>query len=126
MSIAVIDLLDAWGILLSRCWSTTIGGFVSMDLTHAQIPMREISFEILYSWHVIKKHVMDPNHLDYHSDCQYDVPHRIVEYDPSDFPFAQEDCIDTFLPRTDEYKENIAKYQGKDPSSIKILKKDEE
>jgi hypothetical protein len=37
----------------------------------------------------------------------------------------QEDCIDTLLPRTNEYKEKLAKFQGKEPGSIQILKKED-
>jgi hypothetical protein len=74
MNIVVIDVLDAWGMLLSRSWVTTLGGFLSMDLTHVHIPMGDGTFEILYSRQVVKKHVMDPNHPDYHSDCEFDVP----------------------------------------------------
>jgi hypothetical protein len=126
MNIVVIDVPYAWGILLSRSWSTTLGGFLGMDITHAHIPMGDGTFEILYNRQVVKKHVMDPNHPNYHSDCEYDVPPYIIEYDPLDFPFAREDCIDTLLPINDKYKEDLAKYQGKDPGSIEILKKDEE
>jgi hypothetical protein len=36
-----------------------------------------------------------------------------MEYDPQYFPFAQEDCIDTLLPRKDKYKEKLAEFQGK-------------
>jgi hypothetical protein len=37
----------------------------------------------------------------------------------------QEDCIDTLLPRKDEYKENITEFQGKESRSIQILKKED-
>jgi hypothetical protein len=49
MNIVVIDVPDAWGMLLSRSWSTSLGGFLDMDLTHAHIPMGDGTFEILYS-----------------------------------------------------------------------------
>jgi hypothetical protein len=39
MNIIVIDVPDAWGMLLSIISSTTLGGFLSMELTHAHIPM---------------------------------------------------------------------------------------
>jgi hypothetical protein len=123
MNIVVIDVPDAWGMLLSRSWSATLGGFLSMDLTHAHIPMGDGHLRFLYSQHVVKNHVMDPNHPNYHSDCEYDVAPHIIEYDPSDFPFAQEDCIDTLLPKTDKYKEKLAKYQGKDPGPSKYSRK---
>jgi hypothetical protein len=47
---------------------------------------------------------MDPNGPDYVIECDYDVPSQIIEYDPSELPFMQEDSIDMLLPRTDEYK----------------------
>jgi hypothetical protein len=125
MNIVVIDVPDAWGMLLSRSWSTSLGGFLSMDLTHAHIPMGDGTFEILYSRERDEKHVMDPNSPDYTSECDFDVPHQIIEYDPWDLPFAQEDCIDTLLPRTNEYKEKLVKFQGKEPGSIQILKKED-
>jgi hypothetical protein len=113
MNIMVIDFLDAKGMLLSRSWASSLGGFLSIDLTHAHIPMGNDIFEILYKIHVVKKHVMDLNLLDYHNDCELYVPRQIIEYDPRDFTFAQEDCIDTLLQRTDKYIENLTKFQGK-------------
>jgi hypothetical protein len=73
MNIILIDVLDAWGMLLSRSWLATLGGFLSMDLTHAHIPMGDRKFEILYNQHVVNNHVVDLNGLDYCSDCEYDV-----------------------------------------------------
>jgi hypothetical protein len=49
MEIVVINVLDAWGMLLSRRWSTSLGGFLSMDLTHAHIPMGDGTFQIPYN-----------------------------------------------------------------------------
>jgi hypothetical protein len=69
INIVVIYVLDAWGMLLSRSWDGTLGGFLRMDLTHAHIPIGDGTFEILYSRKVVKKHVMDLFDLDYHSEC---------------------------------------------------------
>jgi hypothetical protein len=44
MDIVVIGILDSWGILLSRSLSIALGGFLSMDLTHAHIPMGDVTF----------------------------------------------------------------------------------
>jgi hypothetical protein len=49
MNIVVIDVPDTWAMLLSRNWVATLGGFLSMDLTHAHIPMGDGTFEIIYS-----------------------------------------------------------------------------
>jgi hypothetical protein len=86
MIIVVINVPDAWGILFSIGWLDALGCFLSMDPTHANIPMGDGTFEILYSQHVAKNHVVDPNGPNYYDG--YDVGPHIVEYDPSDFPFA--------------------------------------
>jgi hypothetical protein len=44
-----------------------------MDLIHAHVPLRDGTFEILYSQHVVKNHVVDPNSLNYWSNCEYDM-----------------------------------------------------
>jgi hypothetical protein len=40
--------------------------------------------------------------------------------------FCKEYCIDMLLPRMNEYKEKLVKFQGKEPGSIKILKKEDQ
>jgi hypothetical protein len=39
MDVVVIDVPDAWGMLLSRKWVATLGGNLQMDLTYATIPI---------------------------------------------------------------------------------------
>jgi hypothetical protein len=82
MNIVVIDVPDAWGMLLSRSWSASLGGFLSMDLTHAHIPMGDGTFEVLYSRERADKHVMDPNGPDYTSEDEFDEVPDTIEYDP--------------------------------------------
>jgi hypothetical protein len=38
MDIVVIDVPDAWGMLLSREWDVTLGGSLQMDFSYATIP----------------------------------------------------------------------------------------
>jgi hypothetical protein len=38
MDVLVIDVPDAWGMLLSRKWGANMGGCLNMDLTYATIP----------------------------------------------------------------------------------------
>jgi hypothetical protein len=47
MDMVVIDISNSWGMLLSRSWYTALGGFLSMDLTHAHIPMGDGTFQLL-------------------------------------------------------------------------------
>jgi len=104
MNIVVIYVMDAWRILLSRRWSSTLGGFLSMDLTHAHIPMGYGTFEVLYSREQANKHVVDPSSPDYTCEDEFDEVPYTIEYDPYDLHFMQEDCIYMLLPRTNEYK----------------------
>ena len=69
---------------------------------------------------------MDLFSPDYHSECEFDVPLHIIEYDPQEMPFLQEDCIDTLFPKIDKYKEKLAEFPEKEPGSIKILKKEKD
>jgi hypothetical protein len=103
MNIIVIDVPDTWGMLLSRSWFAALGGFLSIDLTHAQIPMGDATFEILDSRERADKYVMEPNGHDYTSECEFDKVPDTIEYDPRYLPFMQEDCIYMLLTKTDEY-----------------------
>jgi hypothetical protein len=48
MDVVVIDVPDAWGMLLSRKWVTTLGGSIQMDLSYATIPTYDGTFVTLY------------------------------------------------------------------------------
>jgi hypothetical protein len=49
INVVVIDVPYSLGMLFLRSWSSTLGGFLSMDLTHVHIPMEDGTFDILYS-----------------------------------------------------------------------------
>ena len=38
MDVVVMDVLDNWGMLLSKKWVATLGGYIQMDWTYATIP----------------------------------------------------------------------------------------
>jgi hypothetical protein len=126
MEMVVIDVLDAWGMILSRSWSTSLGGFLRMDLTHAHIPMGDGTFKILYNREKVDRHMMDLDGPDYSSECDYDILLKTIEYGPSKIHFMQDESIDMLLPWIDQYKNKLSKYHGKEPSSIQILKKGDE
>ena len=44
MDIVVIDVLDSWGMLLSKKWALDLGGSLQMDLSYATIPMPDNNF----------------------------------------------------------------------------------
>ena len=72
MDIVVIDVPDAWGMLLSRKTGADLGGNIQMDLTYATIPTPEGTYIRLNRELEYKHHVEDPryasNELKYKSD----------------------------------------------------------
>ena len=87
MDILVIDVPDAWGMLLSRTWSSALGGFLGMNLTHAYIPMGNGTYEMLHNREKKYTHVMDLRGPNYVSEKYYDMPPQVTEYYPSKLPF---------------------------------------
>ena len=73
MDIVVIDVPDAWGMLLSRKWASDLGGSLQMDLSYATIPMPDNTFVRLDRELEKRYHVEDPrrpnNEIIYRS-CQ--------------------------------------------------------
>ena len=63
MDIVVIDVPDAWGMLLSRKWAADLGGNLQMDLTYATIPTPEGTMVRLNRELQRKYHVEDPKNL---------------------------------------------------------------
>jgi hypothetical protein len=60
MNVVVIDIPDAWGMLLSREWETTLGGSLQMDLSYATIPHPEGGFVTLYREPIVRYQVEVP------------------------------------------------------------------
>lgn len=59
MDIVVIDVFDAWGMVLSRTWSPSINEQLQMNLLYAIIPEPDRTPFILYSEPRLLKHVED-------------------------------------------------------------------
>jgi hypothetical protein len=60
MGILVIDVPNAWGMLLSRKWVATLGGTIQINLSYATIPFSKNSFVKLHREKESKFHVEDP------------------------------------------------------------------
>ena len=72
MDILVIDVLDKWGMLLSRKWAADLGGSIQMDWTYGTFPLSEYTTMKLHSEKEKKHHVENPkkpsNEYVYHTD----------------------------------------------------------
>lgn len=61
MDIVVLDVLDPWGMLLSRKCVASLGGSIQMDLSYATIPACESTYVTLYREPSLRCHVDNPN-----------------------------------------------------------------
>ena len=60
MDVVVIDVPDNRGMLLSRKWVATLGGYIQMDWTYATIPASENTRVILHIEKLRKGHLENP------------------------------------------------------------------
>jgi hypothetical protein len=60
MDVVIIDVPDAWGMLLSRKWTTTLEGSIQMDLSYATILTYDGTFVTLYRRFTMRHQVEDP------------------------------------------------------------------
>ena len=63
MNVLVLDIPDAWGMLLSREWAAKLGGSIQMDLSYATIPIGENASYKLANEKPVTEHVETPEHL---------------------------------------------------------------
>jgi hypothetical protein len=110
MDILVIDVPDAWGMLLSRKWVATLGGTLQMDLSYATIPSSENSFVKLHREKERKFHVEDPkepmNEFVYHM-------HEIGNYEiPSDFLAPVKERFKDELPNVCNVWDTMDSFDG--------------
>jgi hypothetical protein len=126
MDVVVLDVLDTWGMLLSRKWPTTLGGTLQMDLSYATIPIGYDALSILYNQPKKRTHVEDLE-----SDFEFDTSLEEDDYEELlililtlyDLPFVQEvDITYAVCPKREDYQRQLDKYKDKDLGSIIILK----
>ena len=72
MDIVVIDVLDRWGMLLSRKWVASLGGSIQMDWTYAMILASKDAHVKLYREKERKYHVEDLDEPDNEYICEID------------------------------------------------------
>jgi hypothetical protein len=92
IDIIVVDVLDVWGMLLSRKFGAMIGGSLEMDLTFLQLPLKYGTTGHLLNVPITRNHVQDV--VPSISEAQKDVIQTLQEYSSEDMPFATEEEFD--------------------------------
>jgi hypothetical protein len=61
MDVAVIDVPDSWGLLLSKEWVTKLGGSVHADFSYVTIPTLDGDLFVLHPEAVVTEQIKDQN-----------------------------------------------------------------
>jgi hypothetical protein len=91
MNIVVIDVPDVWGMLLSRKFSSELGGTLEMDLTYVNIPLKDGTIGRLHNVSVSTIHVQVLNVSDKDDKAHDEIIQTLHKYSPKDIPFATEE-----------------------------------
>jgi hypothetical protein len=62
IDIVIVDVPDMWGMLLSRKFSSMLGGTLEMDLSFIELPLKNGVIGRLLNEPVTKTHVQEANH----------------------------------------------------------------
>jgi hypothetical protein len=57
IDIVIVDIPDVWGMLLSRKFSSMLGGTLEMDLTYVNLPLKNKTISRLPNVPVTRTHV---------------------------------------------------------------------
>jgi hypothetical protein len=90
MEIVVVDVPDVWGMLLSRNFSTTLGGALHMDLNCLDIPMDDGTYACLPNMALKNNHVEEID-IDSEMEEPPEVEESLLDFCPDDLPFATEE-----------------------------------
>jgi hypothetical protein len=120
--IIVVDVLDVWGMLLSRNFGAMIGGSLEMDLTFLRLPLNDGTTGRLLNVPLTGTHVHDVAPAE--NEPQKDVIQTLQEYSSEDMPFTTEEDFDQIeWPKKEEYQQLLDQFQSKEVGMVKILKR---
>jgi hypothetical protein len=123
----VVDVLDMWGMLLSRKFGAMIGGSLEMDLTFLRLPLKDGTIGCLLNVSITRNHMQDV--VPPINEAHKYVIQTLQEYSSKDMPFETEEEFDQIeWPKKEEYQQLLDEFQNKEVGTVKILKrkKDEE
>jgi hypothetical protein len=123
IDIVVVDILDVWGMLLSRKFASMLGGTLEMDLTYANIPLNNGTIGRLPNVRMTRTHVQETSKDD---KAHEQIMESLPDFSPDDMPFATEEDFDQIQwPKKKEYQQLLDKYKDKEVGAVKLLKKGE-
>jgi hypothetical protein len=126
IDIVVVDVLDVWGMLLSRKFASILGGTLEMDLTYVNIPLNNGTIGHLPNVQMTRTHVQETSDPIKYDKAHEQIMESLPEFSPNDMPFAtKEDFNQIQWPKREEYQQLLDKYEGKEVGTVKMLNKGE-
>ena len=124
MDIVVVDVLDVWGMLLSKNFVAMLGGTLEMDPTYINVPMNDKTISRLPNVPMAKFHVQVVDNYVETRETHETIKENLPVFSPEDFPFtSKEDFDEIQWPTKEEYQQLLDKYKDKQVGTIKLLKK---
>jgi hypothetical protein len=94
MDIVVMDILDVWGMLLSRKFASKLGGTLEMDLTYVNIPLKNGTIARLQNVPVTTTHVQEPSDSIKYDKAHDETRQTLHKHSQEDTPSATEEDSD--------------------------------
>jgi len=94
MDIVVVDVQDVWGMLLSRNFSSKLGGTLEMDLTYVNVPLKDGTTGCLPNVPVTTTHVQEASDPIKDEKEHEQIMESLPDFSPNDMPFATEEDFD--------------------------------
>jgi hypothetical protein len=127
IDIVVVDVLDVWGMLLSRKFAAMLGDTLEMDLTSLELPLNNGTIGRLLNMPITGDHVQYITHPVNNDKAQDEMIQTLQKHSPEDMPFATEEDFDQIKwPKKEEYQQLLDEFKNKEIGTVKILKKHED
>jgi hypothetical protein len=94
MDIVVVDVLDVWGILLSRNFVAMLEGTLEMDLTYINVPMNDETISHLPNVPMAKVHVQEIDDDVEISKTHEPIKEILLVFSLEDLSFASEEYFE--------------------------------
>jgi hypothetical protein len=121
IDIVIVDVPYVWGMLLSRKFSSMLGGTLEMDLTYVNLPMKNGIIGRLPNVPVTGTHVQETSHPIKNNKAHKQVMGNLPKLSPKNVPFSKkEDQIR--WPMRERYQKLLEKYKDKEAGTVKLQK----
>jgi hypothetical protein len=126
IDIVVVDVPDVWGMLLSRKFSSMLGGTLGMDLTYVNVPLNNGTIGSLPNVPMTRTHVQETSDPIKDDKAHEKIMKSLPEFSSDDMPFATEEDFDQIQwPKKYYYQQLLGKYKNKEVGAVKLLNKGE-